>query len=44
MSDEGKVLFFTDNLNDTICGEIKARFVNLSTIALFPKIYEGFEP
>ena len=43
LSDEGKVHFFTDNLNDTICGEIKARFMNLSTIALFPKIFEGFK-
>ena len=36
LSDEAKIHHFTDNLNDTIFGEIKASFMNLSMRALFP--------
>ena len=30
-------------MNDTIFGEVKASFMNLSTRALFPRTYEGFK-
>ena len=40
LSEEAKILYFMNNLNDSIFGDIKANFLDLSTLALFPKTYE----
>ena len=38
--EEAKILYFMNNLNDTIFGDVKANFMDLSTRALFPHTYE----
>ena len=40
LSDEAKILYFMNNLNDTIFGDVKANFMDLITRALFPHTYE----
>ena len=40
LSEEAKVLYFMNNLNDSIFGDAKANFMDLSTRALFPQTYE----
>ena len=40
LSDDAKILYFTNNLNDTIFGDVKANLMDLSTRALFPHKYE----
>ena len=39
LSEDAKVLYFMNNLNDTIFGDIKTDYMNLSTRALFPRNY-----
>ena len=43
LSDEAKIHYFMNNLNDTIFGEIKSSFMNLSTRSLFPRNYEDLK-
>ena len=40
LSEEAKILYFMNNLNDSIFGDVKANFMDLSTRALFPQTYE----
>ena len=40
LSEEAKILYFMNNLNDSIFGDIKANFLDLSTRALFPQTYD----
>ena len=39
LSEEAKILYFMNNLNDSIFGDAKANFMDLSTRALFPQTY-----
>ena len=39
-SEEAKILYFMSNLNDSIFGDVKSNFMDLSTRALFPQNYE----
>ena len=41
--EEAKILYFMNNLNDSIFGDVKANFVDLSTRALFPQTYEDIK-
>ena len=41
LSEEAKILNFMNNLNDTIFGDIKTDYMNLTTRALFPIISIG---
>ena len=43
LSEEAKILYFMNNLNDTIFGDIKSDYMNLSTRALFPRNYEDLK-
>ena len=43
LSEEARILYFMNNLNDTVFGDIKANFLNLSTRALFPRNYEDLK-
>ena len=38
--EEAKILYFMNNLNDSIFGDIKANFLDLSTRALSPQTYD----
>ena len=38
LSDEAKILYFMNNLNDSIFGAVKANFMDLSTRALYEEI------
>ena len=39
LSEEAKILYFMNNLNDSIFGDVKSNFMDLSTCALFPQTY-----
>ena len=40
LTEEAKVFYFMNNLNDTIFGTVKANFMELSTRVLFPESYD----
>ena len=40
LTEEAKVFYFMNNLNDTIFGTVKANFMELSTRILFPDTYD----
>ena len=40
LTEEAKVFYFMNNLNDTIFGTVKANFMELSTRVLFPDTYD----
>ena len=40
LSEEAKMFYFMNNLNDTIFGDVKSSYMDLSTRALFPDTYE----
>ena len=40
LSEEAKMFYFMSNLNDSIFGDVKANYMDLSTRALFPNTYE----
>ena len=40
ITEEAKILYFMNNLNDTIFSDVKANFADLSTRALFPHTYD----
>ena len=40
LSEKAKILYFMNNLNDSIFGDVKANFMDLSTRALFPRTNE----
>ena len=40
ITEEAKILYFMNNLNDTIFSHVKANFADLSTRALFPHTYD----
>ena len=40
LSEEAKMFYFMNNLNDTIFGDVKSNYMDLSTRALFPDTYE----
>ena len=39
LSEEAKILYFMNNLNDSIFGDVKSNFMDLNTCALFPQTY-----
>ena len=40
LSEEAKILYFMNNLNDSIFGDVESNFMDISTRALFPQTYE----
>ena len=40
LSEEAKMFYFMNNLNDSIFGDVKSNYMDLSTRALFPDTYE----
>ena len=40
LSEEAKMFYFMNNLNDSIFGDVKSKYMDLSTRALFPDTYE----
>ena len=43
LSEVAKILYLMSNLNDSIFGEVKANYMNLSTRALYPRNYEDLK-
>ena len=43
LSEEAKILYFMSILNDSIFGEVKASYMNLSTRTLYPRNYEDIK-